>query len=124
MAGDLLRSQFLTGFYDGLRFPKAFATIMEHSKVRTLSFLVFFINGVLYLGIEMVYQLITTKLLPHEHEDVETGLRSAFSLSNLFILFFSYGCSLAHFFWTLAIYMVSLVLSTIWVQQIFDYLMA
>jgi hypothetical protein len=98
---------------------------MQYPKVRTLAFFVFFINGVLYLGVEMVYKIITSYLFPHSHSQTEpSGLMSYFSLKVLFMSLLSAGCSMVHFFWTLTIYMVSLVLSTIWVQQIFDFLMA
>jgi hypothetical protein len=113
MAGNLMRGQFITGCIDGLRFPKALITLLQYSKVRTISSLVFFLNGVLYLGVELFYQFFTGYVFPHDHPVATSGL---LSLKTILVLGASWGCSIAHFFWTLSIYLVSLVLSLIWVQ--------
>lgn len=36
----------------------------------------------------------------------------------------SWWCSILHFCWNLGIYLVTLIFSTFWVQDIFDFLMA
>lgn len=48
--------QFVNGFIDGMRIPKGIATIFKYSNVKRLSSLCFFINGILYLGGELLYQ--------------------------------------------------------------------
>lgn len=42
----------------------------------------------------------------------------------LFTLVVSWWCQILHFCWSLGIYLVTLVFSTFWVQDIFDFLMA
>jgi hypothetical protein len=51
--------QFVKGCIDGLRIPKGIATIFKYSNVKRLSSLCFLINGVLYLGVELLYQAFT-----------------------------------------------------------------
>ena len=58
---QLLR-QFSQGVVDALRIPDAFITILSDRELRWLNLKCFVLNGMLYLGAELVYMAFTTML--------------------------------------------------------------
>jgi hypothetical protein len=113
--------QFIYGLYDGLRIGKAIETIFQHGKVRRITFMCVLVNGCLYLGEEVLYMVFTRYFFgkdtcddPHESE---------WQLSRILVFLLATGTDIAQFMWSALIYLVTLILTTIWVQEIFDYLM-
>jgi hypothetical protein len=43
-----------------MRIPKAVTTLLTYSKVRRIASFAFFLNGILYLGVEIMYQYLPT----------------------------------------------------------------
>jgi hypothetical protein len=83
------------------------------------------VNGVLYLGVELLYQYFAHSLFHEEIANPELGLMSHItSFKSLMKLGVSWWFSFLHFWWTLGTYLVTFILSLIWVQELFDYLMA
>ena len=122
---DIFILQFESGVRDGLRFPKALQTIFKYPKVRYIAYKCFFINGILYLGMELLYQYFADKFFHEEIASPDLGLMSHLaSLKTLVLLGVSWWSSFLHLCWTLGIYIATLILSTFWVQDIFDFLMA
>ena len=52
--------QFSRGVFDALRVPEALITICMNSELRWLNLKCFVLNGLLYLGIVIVYNAFTS----------------------------------------------------------------
>lgn len=120
---DLFVKQFLTGFIDGCRLPKAIETIAGHDEVKRLTIRAMLISGLLYLTSDQLYCYFASHLF---HEDIK-GCKigdHVHSFRTMVFLGGSWWHTIVHFCWTIGMYLTMFSLSGAWVQQIFDHLVA
>ena len=125
-----LLGQFSEGVIDALRIPDALILIMMNAELRWLNIKCFVLNGLLYLGTVLVYTAFTSMLfygssnpdadpIESENDKVSDGNFVWQAIVTVIHL----GMDMLHNSWVLTIYIATLVLTTFWVQDIFDYLM-
>ena len=127
--------QFLSGVNDGWRLSVAMVTILSNKQLRWLNLKCFVLNGLLFLGAVIVYKTVSsmlfyssasaqnddlTKISSKESSLIETAMCYAWSIALLAVRLLM---DTAHYLWLTFIYLITLVLSTLWVQDIFDCLM-
>lgn len=125
---------------DALRIPDAFITISMDKELRWLNLKCFVLNGLLYLGTILVYKAVTSMLFYSSastgndesatltaDSTAAAGASPFFSIIGLMwqgtFMMVRLAMDLCHYSWVMSIYIATLVLTTFWVQDIFDHLM-
>ena len=97
---------FLRGVLDSLRFPKAIHEIIMSPYLTYRTFQCVIINGGIYLGSVILYNIVVSTLF------VDSS--STFFKALYFIT------SIIYQIWLLMVYLAAMILTTIWVQDIYD----
>ena len=113
---------------DGLRIPEALLTILSNNELRWLNLKCFVLNGLLYLGTVLVYTAVTGMLFYGSNSDPKLEVSSSEVKENsatwqVILTAVQVCLDLIHNLGVMFIYIATLVLTTFWVQDIFDHLM-
>ena len=113
---------------DGLRIPEALMTILSNHELRWLNLKCFVLNGLLYLGTVLVYTAVTGMLFYGSKGDSKLEVTSSEVKENsatwqVILTAVQVCLDLIHNLGVMFIYIATLVLTTFWVQDIFDHLM-
>ena len=118
---DVLR-QFSEGVIDSLRIPDALITISMDAELRWLNIKCFVLNGLLWLGTVLIYNAFTSIVFARPTLSSDSDQSYSFIWQAL-VTVVHLAMDLAHNSWVMFIYIATLVLTTFWVQDIFDHLM-
>ena len=119
---DILR-QFSEGVIDSLRIPDAFITICMDKELRWLNLKCFVLNGLLWLGTVLIYNAFTSMLFSRPLLNDDDNSKDYSVIWQALVTIVHLSMDLAHNSWVMFIYIATLVLTTFWVQDIFDHLM-
>ena len=113
---------------DGLRIPEALLTILSNPELRWLNLKCFVLNGLLYLGTVLVYTAVTGMLFYGSNSGSKLEVSSSEVKENsatwqVILTAVQVCLDLIHNLGVMFIYIATLVLTTFWVQDIFDHLM-